>query len=112
MNSEYQTPPSRPSYINFIDSVEYAYVISTFDFSTLYSKFHHNPIKEKLTELIEQTYNREGSFHWLGMRNVHFSLLNNLKDLNCGHVRKFVTLSIFLRTIYLKELAQTCIYKL
>ena len=26
--------------------------------------------------------------------NAHFSLLNNLKDLNCGHVRKFVTLSI------------------
>ena len=105
-------PPIQTLIHKLHDSVEYAYVISTFDFSTLYSKFHHNPIKENLTELIEQTYNREGSFHWLGMRKVHFSLLNNLKDLNCGHVRKFVTLSIFLRTIYLKELAQTCIYKL
>ena len=28
------------------------------------------------------------------MRNAYFSLLNNLKDLNCGHIRKFVTLSI------------------
>ena len=28
------------------------------------------------------------------MRNAHFSLLNNLKDLNCGHIRKFVTLYI------------------
>ena len=24
------------------------------------------------------------------MRNPHFSLLNNLKDLNCGHVRYIV----------------------
>ena len=30
------------------------------------------------------------------MRNPHISLLNNRKDLNCGHVRKFVTLSIIL----------------
>ena len=28
------------------------------------------------------------------MRNTRFSLLNSQTDLNCGHVRKFVTLSI------------------
>ena len=33
-------------------------------------------------------------FIWLAMRNAHFSLLNNLNDLNFGHVRKLMTLSI------------------
>ena len=35
--------------------------LSTYDFSTLYTTLPHNLIKEKLTELIEQTFNREGS---------------------------------------------------
>ena len=38
--------------------------LSTNDFSTLYTTLPHNLIKEKLTELIEQTFNREGS-HYL-----------------------------------------------
>ena len=37
--------------------------LSTYDFSTLYTKLPHNLIKEKLTELIEQTFNREGSLY-------------------------------------------------
>ena len=37
--------------------------LSTFDFSTLYTTLPHNLIKEKLTELIEQTFNREGSLY-------------------------------------------------
>ena len=37
--------------------------LSTYDFSTLYTTFPHNLIKEKLTELIEQTFNREGSLY-------------------------------------------------
>ena len=36
--------------------------LSIYDFSTLYTTLPHNLIKEKLTELIEQTFNREG---WL-----------------------------------------------
>ena len=35
--------------------------LSTYDFSTLFTTLPHNLIKEKLTELIEQTFNREGS---------------------------------------------------
>ena len=31
--------------------------------STLHTTLPHNPIKEKLTELIEQTFHREGSFY-------------------------------------------------
>ena len=37
--------------------------LSTYDFSTLYTTLPHNLIKEKLTELIERTFNREGSFY-------------------------------------------------
>ena len=37
--------------------------LSTYDFSTLYTTLPHNLIKEKLTELIEQMFNREGSLY-------------------------------------------------
>ena len=37
--------------------------LSTYDFSTLYTTLPHNLIKEKQTELIEQTFNREGSLY-------------------------------------------------
>ena len=37
--------------------------LPTYDFSTLYTTLPHNLIKEKLTELIEQTFNREGSLY-------------------------------------------------
>ena len=37
--------------------------MSTYDFSTIYTALPHNLIKENLTELIEQTFNREGSLY-------------------------------------------------
>ena len=37
--------------------------LSTYDFSTLYTTLPHNLIKEKLTESIEQTFNRKGSLY-------------------------------------------------
>ena len=37
--------------------------LSKYDFSTLYTTLPHNLTKEKLTELIEQTFNREGSLY-------------------------------------------------
>ena len=40
-----------------------AYGLSTYDFSTLYTTLPHNLIKDKLTELIEQPFNREGSLY-------------------------------------------------
>ena len=40
-----------------------AFGLSTYDFSTLYTTLPHNLIKEKLTKLIEQTFNREGSLY-------------------------------------------------
>ena len=40
-----------------------SYGLTTCDFSTLYTTLPHNLIKENLTELIEQTFNREGSLY-------------------------------------------------
>ena len=37
--------------------------LSTYDFSTLYTTLPYNLIKERLTELIEQTFNREDSLY-------------------------------------------------
>ena len=76
--------------------------LSTYDFSTLYTTLPHNLIKEKLTELIEQTFNREGSLYLAcNDKNAFFLLLNNLNDINYGHVRKCVMRSIIFWTIYL-----------
>ena len=47
--------------------------LSTYDFFTLYSSLPHNLIKEKVTELIEQTFNREGS-HYLACNENNASL--------------------------------------
>ena len=70
--------------------------LSTYEFSTLYTTLPHNLIKEKLTELIEQTFNREGSLYLAcnDKKCPFFLLLNNLNDINCGHVRKCVMRSI------------------
>ena len=78
--------------------------LSTYDFSTLYTTLPHNLIKEKLTELIEQLFNREGSLYWAcNDKNAFFFflLLNNINYINCGHVRKCVMRSIIFWTIYL-----------
>ena len=37
--------------------------LSTYDFSSLNTTLHNNLIKEKVTELIEQTFNKEGSLY-------------------------------------------------
>ena len=69
--------------------------MSTYDFSTLYTTLPHNLIKEQLTEIIEQTFNREGSLYLACNDENAFLPLTNLNDINCGHVRKCVMLSIF-----------------
>ena len=75
--------------------------LSTYDFSTLYTALPHNLIKEKLTELIEQTFNSGGSLYLACNVKMTFLPLNNLNDINCGHVRKCVMRSIIFWTIYL-----------
>ena len=74
--------------------------VSTYDLSTLFTTLPHNLIKEKLTERIEQTFNREGSLYLACNEKRAFFTFEQPKDLNCGHVRKFVTLSIIFCTMY------------
>ena len=75
--------------------------LSTYDFSTLYTTLPHNLIQDKLTELIEQTFNREGSLYLAcNVKNAFFTS-EQPKRINCGHVRKCVMRSIIFWTIYL-----------
>ena len=57
--------------------------LSTYDLSTLYTTLPQNIIKQKLIQLIEQTFNREGSLY----------LVCNCDDLNyifdCIFIRLF-----------------------
>ena len=46
--------------------------LSTYDFSTLYTTLPHNLIKEKLTKLFEQKFNREGSLYLACNDKMHF----------------------------------------
>ena len=86
--------------------------LSTYDFSTLYTTLPHNLIKEKLTELIEQTFNREGSLYLACNDKNAFFTSENLNDINCDHVWKCVMRSIIFWIIYLLDLARNCIDKL
>ena len=75
--------------------------LSTYDCSTLYTTLPHNLMKEKLTELLNKHSTERAHFIWLVMIKMPFLLLNNLNDINCGHVRKCVMRSIIFWTIYL-----------
>ena len=86
--------------------------LSTYDFSITYTTLPHKLIKEKLTELIEQTFNREGPLYLACNDKMPFLLLNNLNDIHCGHVRNCVMLSIIFWTMYLLFLARNYIDKL
>ena len=74
--------------------------------STLYTTLRHNLIKEKLklTEIIEQTFNREGSLCLACSEKCAFFvlLLNSPKYLNCGIVRKFDALHYLLDNMFYK----------
>ena len=56
--------------------------LSTYDFSTLYTTLPHNFIKDKHIELIDRTFNREGSpYLACNHRNAFFTSENEfLKD--------------------------------
>ena len=83
--------------------------LSTYHFSTLYTTLPHNLIKEKVTELIEQTFNREGSPYLACNDKNTFFTSEQPKRYKCGHVRKCVMRSIIFWTIYkiLLEIIQT-----
>ena len=56
--------------------------LSTYDFSTLYTTLPHNLIEDKLIDLIERTFNREGSSYLAcNDRNALFLMQKNLKSI-------------------------------
>ena len=80
-------------------------------FPVLLTTLPHNLIKDNLTELIGQTYNKECSLYLACNEKHAFLLLNNLKDLNCGHVRKFLRLSISLDNMHVFIRFKTKLYR-
>ena len=67
--------------------------LSTYDFSTLYTTLPHNLIKEKLINLIEWTFKREGSLYIAcNEKDRLFSLLKAQNDINFGLVKTCVKL--------------------
>ena len=58
--------------------------LSTYDFSTLYTTLPHNLIKEKLINLIEWTFKREGSLILPVTKDRLSSLLKTQSDINFG----------------------------
>ena len=64
--------------------------LSNYDFSTLYSTLPHNIIKDKLIDLIERTFHREGSPYLACYDRVAFLLQKNLKNIMHGRVKMYV----------------------
>ena len=80
-------------YTDYLKSLEiFKHLVCIYDFSTLYTTLPHNLIKEKLTKLIEQIFNREGSL---------YLACNDENALFTGRDRKCVMISIVFWTIYL-----------
>ena len=69
----------------------------TFDFSTLYTTLPHNLIKDKLIDIIERTFQREGSpYLACNDRNAFFTL-EKPKNIMVGHVKMVRCTDLFAR---------------
>ena len=64
--------------------------LSTNDFSTLYATLPRNLIKGKLIDLIERTFQREGSSYLACNDRMPFLLWKNLKKIMHGHFKMYV----------------------
>ena len=69
--------------------------LSTYDFSTLYTTLPHDLIKDKLVDLIERTFQREGSLYIACNDKNAFSHLMQSEIIIYGLVRKCVKPSPF-----------------
>ena len=86
--------------------------LSTYDFSTLNTTLRHNLIKDKLIDLIERTFNKEGS-SYLACNNkntfftsvlsiyTHLLFQKNLKNIMHGLV-KIYALTFLLDNIFIR----------
>ena len=76
--------------------------LSTYDFSTLYTTLPHNLIKDKLVDLIERTFQREGSLYIAyNDKNAFFTsdAVGNYNLWSCQKV--FEALTFLLDNIYI-----------
>ena len=64
--------------------------LSTYDFSTLYTTLPHNLIKDTLIDLIERTFQREGSPYLACNDRNAFLLQKNLKYIMHSRVKMYV----------------------
>ena len=64
--------------------------LSTYDFSTLYTTLRHNSIKDKLIDLIERNFRREGSPYFACNDRNAFLLQKNLKNIMHCRVRMYL----------------------
>ena len=86
--------------------------MSIYDFSTLYTTLPHNLIKYKLSNLIERTFQREGSRYLAcNDRNAFFTSEKKLKNIMHGHVKMYVMCWHFCWITLLFDLALSCIDK-
>ena len=85
--------------------------LSTYDFSTLYTTLSHNLIKDKLIDLIERTFQKEGSpYLSCNDKKMHFYFGNPTKyhAWSCQNVCDALT--FLLDNIFI-DLAPSCIDK-
>ena len=59
-------------------------------FLLFYTTFPHNLIKDKLIDLIERTFHREGSLYLACNDRNAVLLRKNLKNIMHGHVKMYV----------------------
>ena len=84
--------------------------MSTYDFSTLYTTLPHNLIKDKLNDLIERTFQMEGSPYLACNDRNAFSLRKSLKKCHAWSCQNVCDPLGW--TTFLYDLAQSCIDRL
>ena len=74
----------------------------TYDFSTLYTTLPHNLIKDKLVDLIERTFQREGSLY-IACNDRNFITSDAVRNYNLWSCQKVcVALTFLLDNIYIR----------
>ena len=77
--------------------------MSSYDFSTLYTTLPHNLIKEKLIDLIEKTFKREGSLYIAcNDRNAFFTSEEHKRYTLWSCQKVCENLTFLLDTIYIR----------
>ena len=77
--------------------------LSTYDFFTLYTTLPHNLIKDKLVDLTERIYQREGSLYILCNDRNAFFTSDAVKNYNLwSHQKVCEALIVLLNNIYIR----------